>query len=93
MNVRVRFYGVVYDEVGTREWEMKLGSASTVNDLLSIIVVRHPSLSGLVFDDEGVFREYLEVAVNHTDIIGLNGLETVLQEGDVVLIMPPIGGG
>ena len=93
MNVRVRFYGMVYDEVGTREWEMELGRASTVNTLLSILVERHPPLSGLVFDDEGVFREYLEVAVNHTDIIGLNGLETVLNEGDVVLIMPPIGGG
>lgn len=93
MNVRVRFYGMVYDEVGTREWEMKIGRDSTVNDLFSILVERHPPLSIMVFDDEGVFREYLEVAVNHTDIIGLNGLETVLQEGDVVLIMPPIGGG
>ncbi len=84
---------MVYDEVGTREWEMEIGRDSTVNDLLSILVERHPPLSSMVFDDEGVFREYLEVAVNHTDIIGLNGPETVLQEGDVVLIMPPIGGG
>ena len=93
MNVRVRFYGMVYDEVGTREGEMNLDRASTVNDLLSILVERYPPLSDLVFDNEGVFREYLEVAVNHTDIIGLNGLETELNEGDVVLIMPPIGGG
>ena len=93
MNVRVRFYGMVYDEVGTREWEIEIGRDSTVNDLLSILVERHPPLSSMIFDDEGVFREYLEVAVNHTDIIGLNGLETELNEGDVVLIMPPIGGG
>jgi len=93
LNVRVRFYGMVYDEMGTREWEVELGGESTVNDLLSILVERHPSLSSMVFDDEGVFREYLEVAVNQTDIIGLNGLETALSEGDVVLIMPPIGGG
>jgi len=93
LNVRVRFYGMVYDEMGTREWEMELGGESTVNDLLSILVERHPSLSSMVFDDEGVFREYLEVAVNQTVIIGLNGLETALSEGDVVLIMPPIGGG
>ncbi len=93
MNVRVRFYGMVYDEVGTREWEIELVEDSTVNVLLSIIVERHPSLSGLVFDEEGVFREYLEIAVNHKDIVGLDGLETMLKEGDVVLIMPPIGGG
>ncbi len=93
MNVRVRFYGMVYDEVGTREWEIELVEDSTVNVLLSIIVERHPSLSGLVFDEEGVFREYLEIAVNHKYIVGLDGLETMLKEGDVVLIMPPIGGG
>jgi len=93
LNVRVRFYGMVYDEVGTREWEIELDRDSTVNDLLLIIVERQPSLGNLVYDETGVFREYLEVAVNHTDIIGLNGLETVLQEGDIVLIMPPIGGG
>ena len=93
MNVRVRFYGMVHDEVGTREWEIELGRDATVNDVLSIIVERHPPLGNLVYDETGVFREYLEVAVNHTDIIGLNWLETVLNEGDVVLIMPPIGGG
>ena len=93
MNVKVRFYGMVYDEVGTREWEMEMDGESTVNDLLSILVERHPPLSSVVFDDEGIFREYLEVAVNQMVIIGLNGLETTLSEGDVVLIMPPIGGG
>ena len=35
MNVRVRFYGMVYDEVGTREWEMELGRDATVNDFMT----------------------------------------------------------
>jgi molybdopterin synthase sulfur carrier subunit len=72
---------------------MELVEGSTVNALVSIIVERYPSLTNLVYNDEGVFREYLEVAVNQTDIIGLNGLETALSDGDIVLIMPPIGGG
>ncbi len=93
MNVRVRFYGMAYDEVGTREIQMELVEGSNVDELLSILVERYPSLTKLVYDDEGVFREYLEVAVNQTDIIGLDGLETVLKENDTVLIMPPIGGG
>ena len=93
MNVRVRFYGMVRDEVGIREWALELGEGSTVNDLLLILVKRHPSLSNIVYNDEGVFREYLEVAVNQTAIIGLNGLGTALNEGDIVFIMPPIGGG
>ena len=93
MNVRVRLYGMAYNEVGTRELSVELIDDLTVNDLLSIIVERYPSLTKLVYDDEGVFREYLEVAVNKTDIIGLDGLDSVLKESDIVLIMPPIGGG
>ena len=93
MNMRVRFYGMAYDEVGTREIPLELVEGSTVNTLLSILVERYPSLTKLIYDEEGVFREYLEVAVNQTDIIGLDGLETVLKESDIVLIMPPIGGG
>ena len=93
MNVKVRFYGMAYDEVGTRELALELADGSTVDDLLSIIVQQYPDLTNLVYDEEGVFREYLEVAVNKTDIIGLEGLETALNDGDTVLIMPPIGGG
>ena len=93
MNVMVRFYGMAYDEVGTRELSMDLAEGSIVDDLLSIIVEKYPDLNNLVYDKEGVFREYLEVAVNKTDIIGLDGLETALSDGDTVLIMPPIGGG
>jgi MoaD family protein len=89
----VRFYGMAYDEVGTRELSMDLAEGSIVDDLLSIIVEKYPDLNNLVYDKEGVFREYLEVAVNKTDIIGLDGLETALSDGDTVLIMPPIGGG
>ena len=84
---------MAYDEVGVREIPLELDEGSTVNNLLSTVVERYPSLTKLVYDDEGVFREYLEVAVNQTDIIGLDGLETVLNDGDTVLIMPPIGGG
>lgn len=93
MNVRVRFYGMAYEEVGARELSIELTEGSTVDNLLSIIVEKYPDLTNLVYDEEGVFREYLEVAVNKTDIIGLNGLETTLSDGDTVLIMPPIGGG
>jgi molybdopterin synthase sulfur carrier subunit len=93
LNVRVRFYGMAYEEVGTRELSIELTEGSTVDDLLSIIVKKYPDLANLVYDKKGVFREYLEVAVNKTDIIGLDGLETVLKENDAVLIMPPIGGG
>jgi molybdopterin converting factor small subunit len=50
-------------------------------------------MKSLVLDKEGRFSNYLSLAVNNVDILGLNGFETVLLEGDIVFVMPPIGGG
>jgi molybdopterin converting factor small subunit len=50
-------------------------------------------MKSLILDKEGKLSNYLSLAVNNVDILGLNGSETVLLEGDIVFVMPPIGGG
>lgn len=60
---------------------------------MRVIVEQFPNLTSIVYDEEGLFRDFLELAVNNVSIISLNGLDTILEDGDLVLIMPPIGGG
>ena len=90
MKVRVRFYGLVHDEVGLREVECKLSKGSTVIDLLDLIVSDKPALKRMVYDKEGNFRDYLEIALNQLSLIDL---DNELNDGDLIQIMPPIGGG
>ena len=90
MRVRVRFYGLVHDEVGTREREYKVPAGSTVKNLIDQIISNYPALKEMVYDEEGGFRDYLEIAINQVSLMDLSG---VLNEGDLVQIMPPIGGG
>jgi molybdopterin converting factor small subunit len=52
-----------------------------------------PGLGGLVFDDGGGLRGYLGVLVNGVDVGLLDGFGTVLCGGDVVSVVPPLGGG
>lgn len=92
MNIKVRFYGVAYEQTGVREWYPELLDGSTVEDLLDLLVAEYPELKELVFE-EAVFRDYLAISINNVDILGLEGVHTVLTEGDVVFVMPPIGGG
>jgi molybdopterin synthase sulfur carrier subunit len=93
LKITVRFYGVVYEVTGVREWELSGKEVSCVWDLLELLVESFPGLEDLVFDGEGSLREYLGVWVNGRDILGLNGFDTELREGDLVYIVPPIGGG
>jgi MoaD family protein len=90
MRVRVRFYGLVHDEVGSREREFKVDEGSTVRALMDRIIVDYPKVREMVYDDGGGFRDFLEIAVNQVAMIDLN---RVLKDGDQVQIMPPIGGG
>ena len=92
MKITVRFYGVAHDTTGTREWQPELPEGSKVIDMLDLIVETYPSLTELVYDEAG-FRDYLAVSINNIDILGLSGVETILHEGDLVFVMPPIGGG
>jgi MoaD family protein len=90
LKVRARFYGLVHDELGLREVEYILSDGSTVMDLINLIVSAKPALKEMVYDEEGNIRDYLEIALNQLSLIDLN---IDLSDGDLIQIMPPIGGG
>jgi len=92
LNIKVRFYGVAYEQTGVRKWYPDLPEGSNVEDLLDLMVGEYPELQEMVFD-ENVFRDYLAISINNVDILGLDGVHTVLKDCDVVFVMPPIGGG
>ena len=93
MKITVRFYGIAHDYTGVREWKPDLDMGAKIEDLLGEIIVEFPKLRELVLEEDDSFRDYLAVSVNNMDILGLDGNKTALNEGDVVFIMPPIGGG
>ncbi|MCW4014499.1 MAG: MoaD/ThiS family protein [Candidatus Bathyarchaeota archaeon] len=93
MRLTVRFYGVAYDKTGVREWKPEIKPDSTISYLLDVLVEEFPRLNELVYDETGKPFEYLSISVNNQDILGLNGSDTRLCDGDIVFIMPPIGGG
>ena len=94
MRVNVRYYAMARDAAGRRDESVELPPGSTVLDLVSVLAELHgPALRGYVFNDDGQPMDYLMFSVNEVDIVGLEGFETVLRDGDYVRVMPPIGGG
>ena len=52
------------------------------------------SLEDSLFDrKKGTLQQYILILVNGRNILFLNGRDTLLKEGDVIAISPPIAGG
>ena len=94
MEVRVRYYAMVRDATGRREEAVSLPDGATVTDLIhALIGLYGDPFRGYVYSREGRLLDYLMFSVNEVDIMSLDGHGTVLRGGDMVYVMPPIGGG
>jgi len=83
--------------LGQGDVDFSLPEGSTIEDLFSLMVERWGELSSYLFKPEGDDLPpqipITRIMVNGRDIAFLNGRETVLQEGDEVLVLPIVSGG
>jgi sulfur-carrier protein len=54
---------------------------------------RHPGIGARLLDDDGELRRFVNVFVRDEDVRFLDGLDTSLQDGDTVSIVPAVAGG
>jgi molybdopterin converting factor small subunit len=67
--------------------------ASTVAEALKALEAAHPGFAERLYDDEGKLRRFVNVFVAEEDIRFLEGVETPLQPGSTVSIVPAVAGG
>jgi sulfur-carrier protein len=68
-------------------------SAPTVRVALEELERHHPALYRNVCDETGAVRRHVNLFVNMFHIRDLEGLDTELVPGDVVIILPAVSGG
>lgn len=68
-------------------------SAPDVKGVLDELERVHEGLRGLVRNDAGEVHDHVNVYVNGNAIEDLGGLETPLEDGDEVTIIPALAGG
>jgi molybdopterin synthase sulfur carrier subunit len=95
ITVRVRTILHLKRIIGSGEVELSVPEGSTLEELLATIVERWGTkLSSRLFESNSTIPlPSIRLMVNGRDIAFLNRLKTELQEGDEVLILPPIAGG
>ena len=68
-------------------------SGSNVKDLLNSLEGSCPGIKARLCDEQGNPRRFLNLYVNSEDIRFLEGVDTTLQDGDEVSIVPAVAGG
>jgi MoaD family protein len=91
MSIRAKVPGALASHIGGNT-EIEL-HAQTVDQVLSALQQRYPSLVPLLRNESGALRPRVNIYVNDEHVRYRQGLETPLQNGDIVLVMPIVMGG
>ena len=67
--------------------------AQNVAEAISSLIKAHPDLTPYIYDDEKKIRKHVRLYLGDDDIREKNGIETVVNDGDEISIIPAIAGG
>ena len=66
---------------------------ATLRELNLNVDQQHPGFAGQLLEATGEQRRFVNIYLNDEDVRYLQGLETPLDESDVVSILPAVAGG
>ena len=66
---------------------------ATVGELLSALDAAHPGFGERLFDEDKKLRRFVNVFVADEDVRFLQGLDTPVEPGQTVSIVPAVAGG
>jgi sulfur-carrier protein len=75
---------------GAKEVEAE---GATVGEVLRSLASQHPEMQSQLFSEEGGLNRYVNVYLNDEDVRVLDGLDTPVQPGDTIVILPAMAGG
>jgi molybdopterin synthase sulfur carrier subunit len=92
IRIKVKFFGPFRDVFGGRELELDLPADARLRELLRR-VGDTPDREKQIFAGAGVLHPHVVIMKNGTLVHGRDGLDSSLQNGDIIAIFPFLGGG
>jgi len=68
-------------------------AGGNVGEVLRSLTSEHPGTAEQLFGEGGELNRYVNVYLNDEDVRVLDGLDTAVEEGDVLVILPAMAGG
>lgn len=89
MDVELRFFATFREAVGQKTLEREYPEGTTVGEVLQDITEEYD----VDLFEDGDLRPQLSIMKNGKDVAHLDGLDTHLEDGDVLSVFPPVAGG
>ena len=99
MNIRLRILPwfsnlIAGEKSGELRFDFSLSEGSTFQDLLLAISSQRSDIAAILCDQDGGQVKYNAVVVINDRVIELvGGNQTLLRDGDVIMVMPAYSGG
>jgi molybdopterin synthase sulfur carrier subunit len=94
MKVEVKFFTSLREITGKKVDTLELQTSSTVDDLVTLLSrIYGKQFREYIYNKKGEVQEFLSFLVNGKNINNMQGFDTKLKDGDIVAILPPVGGG
>jgi sulfur-carrier protein len=88
--VEVKVTSVLQKVVGAKSVQSE---GKTIGEVLERVNAQHPGFKEQITTAEGALHRFVNIYVNDEDIRYLQSLDTPVNEGDVVSILPALAGG
>ncbi|MBN1264213.1 MAG: MoaD/ThiS family protein [Anaerolineales bacterium] len=75
---------------GNREVSVQ---GNSVGEVVQKLTERYPGLAIHLFTEDGSLRPYVHLYRNDTNVSDLDGMKTVIEKNDRLMIVPSIAGG
>lgn len=89
----IKLLATLRDLAGAKEITVPFENGGTVRELLHAVQQVSPELGAKILDQNGQLSGLVHVFVQGRNIDWLQGLDTVIDESDELMLIPPVGGG
>jgi len=94
LRAKVRYFTTLHELARSAEEELEIDEGSVLADLIEKVASRYgKEARNYLYYDDGKVDPSIYFLINGVNSRMLSGPETKLRDGDVVAIIPPIGGG
>jgi len=94
MKVEVRYFTFLREITRRRAEIIEIEDDLRIEELLNTVCKMYgKEFEEILFKEKGHLADAVKVLINGSNIWRSEGLSTTLKEGDIVQLLPPIGGG